>query len=251
MLGLLGGLLATQLQLQGLLSYWRSSSPLVVAAALVGALLCALGWRSLVRLAVALLLGLWLVVCFTPLAARLAQPLVRRDPLPARADAIFVFSSSLQPDGEPTATAAARLLRGLELLAERRAPRLLVTELPPPIARVEPLLRAEMARLSLPGELLALGPIRNTHDEALVVADLCRQHGWRTVIAVSSPTHTRRAAAVLEAQGLEVFAAPSVETLYDLEGLYRPDDRLPAFGAALHDLVGYRVYQLRGWIRRP
>ncbi len=54
----------------------------------------------------------------------------------ARADAVFVFGSRLQTDGEPTQDAMSRLLKGLELVAEGRAPRLVVSELYPPSKRL-------------------------------------------------------------------------------------------------------------------
>ena len=247
----LAGLLATQLQLPVLVSSWHSYATWSLAVALLGALLYLTRLRPLVVAATAGLVVLWLAVGYTPLAGRLVRSTVRADPVPAQADAIFVFSSSLQADGEPTATAMARLERGLELLGQRKAPRLVLSELPPPNAQYLPWARALMDHLGLSGELLAVGPVLNTRDEGVRVGELFRRNGWKQVIAVSSPSHTRRAAAVLEGQGLTVAAVPAAETRYDLEGVPHPEDRFLAFGAALHDLVGYQVYRLRGYLGRP
>jgi uncharacterized SAM-binding protein YcdF (DUF218 family) len=223
----------------------------LVALVLVGGVLFLTPLR---RLLIGATLGLgllWLAVCYTPLSQQMVRPLVRVDTLPDRADAIFVFSSSLQYDGELTATSMARLLRGLELLGQGRAPLLVVSELPPPSHSYAAAARALMDHLGMRGELQSVGPIHNTHDEAAAVARLCAARGARRVIAVTSPTHLRRAAATLEHHGLTVFAAPAVETRYDLENLERVDDRLQAFGAALHDLIGFEVYRLRGFIDPP
>jgi uncharacterized SAM-binding protein YcdF (DUF218 family) len=194
-----------------------------------------------------LLALLWLVVAFTPLTSWLAEGLVRRDPV-ENADAVFVFSSRIQEDGDPTTNAMSRLLKGVELVATGRAPRLLVSEVPPPAGRYAPLARAWLDTFARGGELISVGRIVNTRDEAVAVARLCRERGWTRVLAVTSPTHTRRAAAVLEKEGLVVVSVPSVETRFDLERLRWPGDRREAFGSIAHERLGLVVYMRRGWV---
>jgi uncharacterized SAM-binding protein YcdF (DUF218 family) len=63
---------------------------------------------------------------------------------------------------------------------------------------------------------------------------------------VTSPTHTRRAAATFAKRGLTVVASPAVETRFDLETLDNPDDQVKAFGNVLHERLGLLVYRLRG-----
>jgi uncharacterized SAM-binding protein YcdF (DUF218 family) len=172
---------------------------------------------------------------------------VRRDPLEA-ADAVFVFASRVQEDGDPTVDAMSRLLKGVEMVAEGRAPRLLVSEVAPPAGAYAPLARAWVAEFAPHGEVFSVGRIRNTRDEAMAVAKLCQEHGWRRVLAVTSPTHTRRAAATLEKAGLVVVAVPSVETRFDLERLHWPGDRREAFAPIAHERIGLVVYRRRGWI---
>jgi uncharacterized SAM-binding protein YcdF (DUF218 family) len=110
------------------------------------------------------------------------------------------------------------------------------------------LARAWLSAFAGRGEVVSVGRIRNTHDEAVAVARLFRERGWSRVLAVTSPTHTRRAAAALEKEGLRVFAVPSAETRFDLERLRRPGDRREAFAAIAHERVGLLVYRRRGWI---
>jgi uncharacterized SAM-binding protein YcdF (DUF218 family) len=196
---------------------------------------------------VALLALLWAGVAFTPLTMGLAAGLVRRDPVEA-ADAVYVFSSRVQADGDPTPDAMSRLIRGVELVAEGRAPRLAVTELPPPAGPYAPLARAWLQALGRRGEVIVVGRILNTHDEAVAVARLFRERGFTRVLAVTSPTHTRRAAATLEKEGLTVIAVPSIETGFDLEQLRWPSDRRRAFAVVAHERIGLVVYRRRGWI---
>jgi len=94
-----------------------------------------------------------------------------------------------------------------------------------------------------------VGPIVDTHDEALAVARLFRSRGWKKVLAVTTPAHTRRAAGCLEALGLQVISVPSIETRYDYETLDEPRDRLRGLSAVLHERLGTFVYRWRGWIR--
>ena len=245
--GSLAGLIVVDLNLPSLVSYWGDRTYLVPATALLGALLWLTPLRRLVGATVALLVLLWLVVAFTPLTPWLAQGLVRRDAV-QDADAVFVFGSRIQEDGDPTTDAMSRLLKGVELVAEGRAPRLLVSELPPPAGAYAPLARAWLDVFARRGEVVSVGRILNTRQEALAVARLCRERGWTRVLAVTSPTHTRRAAAALESEGLTVIAVPSIETRFDLEDLHWPGDRREAFAAIAHERLGLLYYRRKGWV---
>jgi uncharacterized SAM-binding protein YcdF (DUF218 family) len=241
------GILAKDLGLASIVSYWSDHAPLVAAFAAVGALAWGTRFRPLFATAAAGLGLLWLVVAFSPLSNYLAKDLVRRDPL-GPADAVFVLNSGIQRDGELTTSAMSRLLHGLELLGQDRAPRLVLSELSTPDSRYAAAARALMDRLGLQHEIVTVGPVRNTHDEAVAVGALFRQRGWRRVLAVTSPAHSRRASACLEREGLEVISSPSTETQYDFEMLTRPDDRLRALAPVLHERLGLYVYRRRSWI---
>jgi uncharacterized SAM-binding protein YcdF (DUF218 family) len=243
----MAGFIALELDLASLVSFWGDRTFLVPAAAFVGAAVWPTPLRRLAMAGVALLAALWLAVAFTPLTIRMAAPLVRQDPVQA-GDAVFVFASRIQMDGDPTTDAMSRLLRGVELVGEGRSRYLVVSEMPGPEGRYAPLAEAWVERFSPSAEVLAVGPVYNTHDEAVAVAQLFRERGWKRVLAVTSPTHTRRASAALEFQGLEVVAIPSVETRFNLEGLERFGDRREAFSNLAHEWVGLFVYRRRGWI---
>jgi uncharacterized SAM-binding protein YcdF (DUF218 family) len=244
--GGLTGLIVLELALMPAVSIWGESSWLPPAAAVAFALAWLTPLRRLVAALALAAAALWLLVSFTPATRLLSDGLVRRDPL-RTADAVFVFASRVQADGEPTADAMSRLLKGLQLVSEGRAPRLIVSETPHSRPYAE--IAREWARDMAPkAEILVVGPIRNSREEAVAVARLCREHGWRRVVAVTSPVHTRRAAAALEGAGLEVVAVPSVEARYDLETLDQPGDRRRGFAAALHERLGWIAYSRRGWL---
>jgi uncharacterized SAM-binding protein YcdF (DUF218 family) len=175
--------------------------------------------------------------------------LTRRDSLNKRADAIFVLSSGLQPDGELTSSAMSRLLKGLEVLQEEHAPRLILSELYPPQKSYEAPARQLMTSLKINHELLTIGPVYNTHDEAVALGKLFKEKNWKTLIVVTTPAHSKRASAVIEQQGIEVISAPAVETRYDIELLKGYDERVYSFGSLMHEQIGLWIYKRRGWIK--
>lgn len=244
--GLLG-LLGRDLDLRALVSYWWDVHSLVPLASVAGALL----WRSPLQrpiaAAVAALSLVWCTVAFTPMSSWLANGLVRRDPV-RPADAVFVLASRIQDDGELTGVAMSRLLHGVELIGQGHAPRLILSELHPPMGPYATPARALMRHLRLPEDVLTVGPVWNTRDEAVQVARLCRERGWKRLLLVTSPVHSRRAAAVFEHQGLEVISSPSIETRYDLEVMWESGDRILAFGSVMHERLGLWMYKRRGWI---
>ena len=245
--GAAANLIARDLGVPSFVSYWGDTSPLIFG----GSLACAGLWLTpLRRLVVSLgaALGLaWCVVAFTPVSAWLADGLARRDP-PVAADAVVVLSSRLQEDGELTSVAMSRLLHGVELLAQGRASRIVLTELPSPYKAYAAAARQMLSALGLQAELHTVGPVEHTRDEARQVAALFRSKGWRKALLVTSPSHSRRAAASFEKEGLEVASLPAVETRFDLETLERPEERLSAFGSLVHERLGILVYRQRGWI---
>lgn len=247
MVGLLAGFLARDLDLTTLVSYWGDRLIVLPAGMIIGASCSVTRLRRPFLAGTALLAVLWIAVALGPLSRILQKGLVRSDTL-RPADAVLVLSSSVQTDGDPVSVQFARLYRGLELVKDGLAPRLIISELPPPYARQRPFVEAMLKRFRPETELVVLETVRNTHDEALATLKYLRGFGLKSVIVTSSPTHTFRAAALFEGQGLDVMATPALETRFDLETLDRSEDRLASFGSIIHEQLGILVYRRRGWI---
>lgn len=169
------------------------------------------------------------------------------------ADAVVVLSSRIQNDGEFTPEALQRLIRGLDIVRNRQAPVLVLTEVAPPSGSSTVAAKDLARRLQMPLRLVTCsGTVRDTHDEALAVTAMGQRLGWKRLFVVTSPTHTRRAALVFRhaAQGTPLVILPvaSQETSADLQTLDRPDERRRAFSFALHERVGLQIYRWRGWI---
>lgn len=248
-LGLLAGFLARDLDLTTLVSFWGDRLVLLLSLCpLIGGLCAVTRLRRALYAATATLGVVWVMVAFGPVSRMLMSGLVRSDTL-RPADAVLVLGSRMQTDGDPTSPQLSRLLRGLEVVKDGLAPRLLITELAPPFGPQRPFAEALLARFAPNIELVVLGTTVNTHDEAILAAGYLKERGLRRIIVATSPAHTFRAAALLEAQGLEVMATPARETLFDMESFDRSEERLRAFGPAIHEQLGILVYRQRGWIR--
>ena len=246
----LSWLLLDQLGLIGLISALRGRENLIIAAAVIGAMMGTTRAHRALHGATILIFGLWLVVCLTPLAGRLAGSLREESP-PVEAHAVVVLGSNIQPDNDFTDAALARLMRGIELIQSRYAPHLILTEVPStsakPAGSHTQAAKDLAARLQVRCPVTTVGPVTDTHDEAVLVSRLARERGWTKILLVTSPTHSQRASLTFRKAGLEVISTPCRETRYDLENLIKWPDRLQAFSSAMHEIVGLRVYRSRGW----
>lgn len=221
--------------------------------ALAGAALGALGLLA----AVWTLLGVAVVCLFAvswfPFLDNRIQRMVRADELRGReVDAVVVLSGSVTSEGRIGNGALERLVGGVLLRRSLSTRHLVLTT----IRRVktgdtvssEQDQRSLVARLDPEAALDLVGPVRNTHDEAVGTAGLARQRGWQRIAVVTSSLHTRRACAAFEAQGLTVLCRPSDARDYSLNLRRAPGDRLGAFRDWLYELVASKVYRARGWL---
>lgn len=246
-MGAVTGFIAKELHFLGFVSFWEDRTLWIVLAAIIGAGLWITRLRWLVAASTIATTLLYLLVAFTPLCLWLSRDLPRRDALTS-ADAVYILGSDIQRDGQLTTSAMSRLLHGLELLGQDLAPRLIVGELPPPVPSYAVPAKRLIRHLNLEKEVLSVGPISRTRHEAVAVARLFREKGWRRVLLVTSPSHSRRASASFEKEGLIVVSSPSVQTEFDLERLRYPEDRIRAFGAIVHEHIGWWLYRYREWI---
>ena len=224
--------------------------------ALFGAAFGALGLLASIRV----LLGLAVVAIFTvsyfPLLDNRIAAHVRSDPAPpGPVDAVVVLSGSLTSDERLSRAGLERLMGGLVLRPELNTRHLVVTTIR--MVRLGDTLRSEgeqrriVSRFDPDAILHFVGPVGDTHDEAVAVERLAQSSGWKRVAVVTSPLHTRRACATFEATGLAVVCRPSRAEDYSLNPRRAPGDRLAAFRDWLYEVVGIRVYRSRGWLQRP
>lgn len=100
----------------------------------------------------------------------------------------------------------------------------------------------------------SLGNCVDTHDEAVKVAALAKQNGWKHVALVTSAYHMRRTQAVFAKAGVPVVPVPCNYESTPMRG--RPLNwisvpnatHLQLFEVWMHEVIGWWAYRLRGWI---
>jgi len=219
----------------------------------LGALLALSSVGAWLWLVAGVLTTLSLLVLYTPLVVPLAPPFVRRDLPGPPPDAVLVFSGGVTSSGRVTGAALERLLDAMQLARSRRIPSMglsvVADERDPRIPTSERDQRA-LLELGAPGlDARFVYHVHSTRDEALAFAALARTHGWRRVVAVTSPSHTRRACGALEAVGLTVECRPAAARVYDLTRLDRPSNRRLAFADVLYEAAATLFYRSRQWTR--
>ncbi|WP_337867230.1 YdcF family protein [Meiothermus sp.] len=194
-------------------------------------------------------------VVFTPLTRVLTEGLIVNE-VPQKADLIVVLGGGMHCGaGELEASSLARLEKGLELWRAGYAPRITLSDTVGEIfgdARCPSLGRVAAQRVqALHGdegpEILFLPQMRTTRTEALAVAELVRARGYRRVLLVTTPTHSRRAVGAFRKLGLEVVSVVSTEPRFDMT-LTKSADRLRALTPVTREYLGLLTYGLRGWL---
>lgn len=226
---------------------------LYVPAALVGAIIGVTRFRPLLWIAAATVALICVGVAYTPVVSNLGRPLIRRDPIPSRVDAIAVLSAGLTSDGLMRGVTLDRLLTGLALARSGVAPNLVVSRESKSFGgqivsdSVDQQRIIGLAQLS--AQVVFVDSVLTTRTEAVRMKAVAQARGWSTVAVVTSPMHTRRACATFEAVGFRVVCVPADARDSGLPRGSIGADRLRAFQSWLYETFASSSYRRRGWIR--
>jgi uncharacterized SAM-binding protein YcdF (DUF218 family) len=231
----------------------RPDLTLYLPAAVAGAALGATRLRPLIWISAGILAFLCIAVAYTPLVSSLSKRMIRRDPMPAKVDAIAVLGAGFSSDGMMRSESVDRLLTGLTLARRDLASTLIVSrersEYQGEVISDSTDQANLLALAKTSAQIVVVDSVFSTRDEALRSKTIAQARGWSTLAVVTSPMHTRRACATFEAVGLKVVCVPA--DLRD-SGLHQgstAQDRLRAFRAWLYETFASSSYQRRGWIR--
>lgn len=222
-------------------------------AALAGAILGASRLRPLLWISAGIIALICMAVAYTPLAQTLARPLIRRDALPERIDAIAVLSAGLTPDGTMRSETLDRLLTGLALARRGVARTLLISRERRTFAGKvisDSADQQNLLALAQPAaRAIFVDSVLTTRDEALRMRAIAKARGWSTIAVVTSPMHTRRACATFEMVGFRVVCVPAVIRGSGLYEGSNAEDRLRAFRSWLYETFASSSYRRRDWTR--
>jgi uncharacterized SAM-binding protein YcdF (DUF218 family) len=226
---------------------------LFLPAGFVGALIGPTRLRPLLWIAAGPIALVSLAIIYTPLVSALSEPLVRRDRIPARVDAIAALSHGLTPEGRMRSPTLDRLISALQLAREGKAAAILVSQ----ERRIyggrsvtdSADLRQIVQSFAVPVDVIFVDSVVTTRTEALRMRAIAKDLGWSTIAVVTSPLHSRRACATFEAVGFTVACVPGSSREHVVPGARNPEDRLRTFRSWLYETFAAATYRSNGWIR--
>ena len=222
-------------------------------AAILGALVGATRLRPIIWVPAGVVAAICLAVAYTPIVSTLAQPLIRRDSLPPRVDAVAVLGMGLTPDGMMRGEGLDRLLTGLSLAKRGLAPVVLVSRERRNVDGKAVSDSADLQNVATfsrtTARVIFVDSVVTTQTEARRMGAIARANHWSTLAVVTSPMHTRRACATFEAVGVGVVCVPAEVRESGLYPDANAEDRLRAFRSLLYELFASASYKSRGWIR--
>ena len=225
------------------------------------------GQRKPLRLLMGILGFLFVTACL-PVCDRMLAALEnpwrdissRWDSLP-EADAIFCLGGGIRPSSQEIAgvdliESSDRATTAIELLRRGKAQVLLISggEIRSDGGNESVAVKGWVERwqLAAASKVETLPPCKDTHDEALKLAEIAKQRSWKRILLVTSASHMKRAAAVVGKPGaVEVIPVPcAFQTSSKVtRWLHLPEPAsMEAFSTWWHEIVGWWVYKARGWI---
>lgn len=214
----------------------------------------------------------WLILTAltcTPLASFLLAGLENRYSHPseadiAGADAIVCLGGGIQPSlTEPTGLhlvrGSDRMATALSMAIQGRAPVLVLggggTEEGGKRYSEADAVQSHLRKFpDVKFEIISLGICAHTRDEAVKVAKLAQERGWKKVLLVTSASHMPRSVATFAKVGVPVTAVPchylsSYNRIGDVRLLHLPSyGSFELFDSWLHEALGSMVYSWRGWM---
>jgi hypothetical protein len=190
--------------------------------------------------------ALFVLVSMTPVFPRAARGLIRRDGL-RRADVVVVLGSATTRERKLDETAFIRMVDGMQLIHDGWAETLIWTRVGGAFPRADDDVE-RLADLCGNPKIESVGPVNSTRDEAVRVAQVAQERGWKTVILVTSPYHSARASAAFRRTGLTVISRPSVEREFAPSAPRSNRERVEVFRWWLYEQVRWLLYRARGWV---
>jgi uncharacterized SAM-binding protein YcdF (DUF218 family) len=80
------------------------------------------------------------------------------------------------------------------------------------------------------------------------VKGIADREGWKRIVLVTSPFHSRRACATFEHVGLAVTCSPSDSRDIAVHSLTDSGDRVSAFSMWIYEVAATLHYRMHGWV---
>jgi uncharacterized SAM-binding protein YcdF (DUF218 family) len=204
-----------------------------------------------------------LLITQTPLVNWAARPLVIYAPV-EKADAIVVLGGGVRFDGELGDATQRRLVYALRLFRKGYAPVVILTGGNPEIPKLPESEQMERVALELgfaPGDFIVETDAKRTSEQARAIAQIVRGWQMKSVILVTSPTHSYRALRTFQKAGVQVIPgttdpllkppSPGAVPWWKRWFTLTPGGilgQLGLTGVVLHEYGALALYWWNGWI---
>jgi uncharacterized SAM-binding protein YcdF (DUF218 family)/glycosyltransferase involved in cell wall biosynthesis len=189
----------------------------------------------------------YLLVFQTPLVWWLASPLKVSSP-PQPADAIVVFAGGVGESGQAGGGYQERVAEAADLYRARYATHVVLSSGFRFVFHEAEVMRDLAVATGVPADAIVLEQeAKDTHDYVVFNHEILRQHGWRTILLVSSPYHMRRALLTWRrnAPDITVIPTPVPQSQFYL---HERGPNLEQIRGITQEYVAIAVYWWRGWI---
>ncbi len=183
----------------------------------------------------------------SPLLWFIGKPLVVQD-TPHHTDAVVVFAGGVGESGQTGEGYQERVLEGVGWYKKQMAPVLLFVSGYTRTFHEADIMQALAESLNVPSSaILTETRVHHTYDYVLRVKERAAKQGWSSILVVTSPYHTRRAAFTFAKN------APSLKVSYlplRNSGFYAREEtvRIRQVIGILQEYLGILIYWIRGWI---
>jgi uncharacterized SAM-binding protein YcdF (DUF218 family) len=187
-----------------------------------------------------------LLSLLTPFNSWISQPLIT-DEKPAAADAVIVLGGGLKRDCTLGKRVSERMLQGISLVQEGRAPTLVITG--GRVPKTNCIESVEMKKFAISqgipeSSIITEERSTSTQENATFVKTLLEGSGMITEFVVTSPFHTKRACKIFRKQNITITCIPADPVL-------GPDDaieRLRLLKAIIREYGATVYYMMKGYI---
>jgi uncharacterized SAM-binding protein YcdF (DUF218 family) len=187
------------------------------------------------------------VIACTPVTRYLLKPLTVAEDL-KDADLIVVLGGGVDQGRFPTPVSSHRMVKGVQLFFEGKAPKILFSGGMPGKATVSEasVLAQEARRLKVPaGDILLEKKSNNTRNQAVEVKRIADRLRMKSILLVTSFSHMKRALMAFEKVGFKVYPASADPTEKYTDDFW---GRLDLFPRLIQEYAGMVYFQIRGWI---
>lgn len=189
----------------------------------------------------------YLLLFHSPLVWWCAEPL-RMAQAPRQADAVVVFAGGVGESGEAGGGYQERVKHAVDLYHDGWAPAMIFSSGYTFVFQEASIMKELAMSLDVPSDVIVLETTAaNTRYNVISVRRLLQQHGWDSIVLVSSPYHMRRAMLTWRRLAPEVTVIPSPVPVSQFYAHDRGAS-LEQIRGILHEYLGIVYYWWKGWI---